>query len=157
MQPHFETISPVLVESMQTSPATIAVALDCFQQSRDAVLRITREYTLPKLILSDQMSIVLQIAEASDTTVALMLVDATTAPAIFAYLYMQSDKDTKRGLTVYMREAINAVLGSGGVTLLEILNSVKIPLVYRLALQLGDDNPEIRAQVRTLSRTCDSH
>lgn len=152
VQPHFETISPVLVESMATSPAIIDAALDCFQQSREAVLRLTREYTLPKLVLKNKLSIIQQIADASHTTVSCMLVDTSNASAILAHIYMQSDSEITKGLTNFMREASKSALGDR-VTLLALLASVRIPLVYRLALLLGDEDSRISTQA-SLTVSC---
>ena len=138
---------------MATTPAIIDAALDCFQQSRDTVLRLTREYTLPKLVLEDKMSIIQQIADASDTTISFMLVDTSTASAILAHIYMQTDSERTKGLTNYLREASKSVLGDK-FTLHALLASVRIPLVYRLALLLGDQDVAVATQVRRdLSQT----
>lgn len=142
VQPHFETISPVLVDSMKT----IDAALDCFQQTRETVLRLTREYTLPKLVVENKMSIIKQIADASHTTISCMLVEPATASAILAYIYMRPDREMRAGLTNFMREASKSSLGDQ-VTLFALLASVRIPLVYRLALLLGDQDPSISTQV----------
>lgn len=148
VQPHFETISPILVNSMLTSPATLSAALDCFQQPRDSVLHLTREYTLPKLILEDQINIINQIAEASDTGVPSMLADVPTASAILAYLFMRTEEETTKGLAVFMREIRKADAQPPLITLPEILASARIPLAYALAFNLGDEDIRVRLQVR---------
>lgn len=85
-----------------------------------------------------------QIAEASKLTVPMMLTEPTSAAAILAFLYMQPDEDTAKGLGVLMREVAGA---DQRVTLPEIMESVRVPLIYKLALELGDENSLVSAQV----------
>lgn len=146
VQPHFETISPILVNSMLTSPATLSAALDCFQQPRDSVLHLTREYTLPKLILEDQINIINQIAEASDTSIPSMLADVSAASSILAYLLMRTEAEMTKGLAVFMRE-IRKAEADPPLTLPMILVSAKIPLAYALAFNLGDVDVAVQLQV----------
>lgn len=147
VQPHFETISPILVNSMLTSPATFTAAIKCFQQPRETVLHLTREFTLPKLVLEDQLNIIQQIAEASNMGVPSMLADVPAASAILAYLFMKSEDERKKGLKVFMRELKKADMDPP-LTLPRVLISAKIPLAYLLAFNLGDESLETRLQVR---------
>ncbi|GAA5921352.1 hypothetical protein JCM1841_002451 [Sporobolomyces salmonicolor] len=134
VQPHFAALSPVIV----STSSTLSAALDCFHQSRDSLLRVTREHTLPLIILNDQQSLLAQIAEASGATIPEMLCNPPVAAAIVATLFMQSDQAKERGLKVLLREC-------RGVVLAKLVESINIPLVYKLALELGDD-PAISAQ-----------
>ncbi|GAA6058026.1 hypothetical protein JCM3770_003979 [Rhodotorula araucariae] len=135
VQPHFATLSPVLL----SSPSTLSAALEVFHQSRESLLRITREHTLPGIILRDQRTLLQQIADASRVQVAEMLCDPPVASAILAHLYMQPDELRARGLKILMREC-------RGVVLARLIEAVNVPLVYKLALELGDENIQVTAQ-----------
>lgn len=74
-----------------------------------------------------------------------MLTQGDTASAILAFLYMRDDRETNMGLRVFLRE-VN-VGSKQPVALPRILESVKVPLVYKLALELGDEDPRVSAQV----------
>ncbi|BGP12911.1 hypothetical protein JCM10213v2_000828 [Rhodosporidiobolus nylandii] len=135
VQPHFAVLSPVLL----TSTATLTAALNCFHQSRESLLRITREHTLPGIILRDQKDLLEQVSAASGAEVAQMLCDPPVASAVVAHLFMQREDLRIRGLQTLVREM-------GGVRLDALINSVNIPLVYKLALELGDEDPTVAAQ-----------
>lgn len=140
VQPHFGTICPILVNS----PATLAAALDCFQQPRESLLYHTREYTLPKLILDDNEQVIQQIAEAGDMDVPMMFCDSNTAGSVLAYLLMQSDEERTKGLNVFTREIGKS---KPPITLRRLLLSIKVNLDFRLALFLGDEDSTIQLQV----------
>ncbi|GEM06491.1 phosphatidylinositol 3-/4-kinase [Rhodotorula toruloides] len=135
VQPHFATLSPALLSSTSTLTATLEV----FHQSRESILRITREHTIPGIILHDKQMLLRQVAEASRMTIPEMLCDPPVASAVLAYLYMQPDDQRQRGLKVLMREC-------RGVVLAKLLESINIPLVYKLALELGDEDQMVAAQ-----------
>lgn len=135
VQPHFATLSPVLL----SSPSTLSAALEVFHQSRESLLRITREHTLPGIILRDQRALLQQVAQASRVQVAEMLCDPPVASAILAHLYMQPDDLRNQGIKILMREC-------RGVVLARLLEAVNVPLVYKLALELGDEDVEVTAQ-----------
>lgn len=145
VQPHFAILSPLLVNAKQNSGVALAVASESFRQPKDVILRLTREYTLPPLILHDKRKILNQIAEASNLDVALMLTDATNASAILALLFMQKKvQDRKRGLDVLMLLVEDH---NHTITLQQLIEAVKVPLVYNLALNLGDEDKSIAVQV----------
>ncbi|GAA5842453.1 hypothetical protein JCM9279_005388 [Rhodotorula babjevae] len=135
VQPHFATLSPVLL----SSPSTLSAALEVFHQSRESLLRITREHTLPGIILRDQRTLLQQVADASRVQIAEMLCDPPVASAILAHLYMQPDDLRNQGIKILMREC-------RGVVLARLLEAVNVPLVYKLALELGDEDVEVTAQ-----------
>ncbi|GAA5857265.1 hypothetical protein JCM8547_009406 [Rhodosporidiobolus lusitaniae] len=135
IQPHFAVLGPVLL----SSTATLSAALQCFHQSRESLLRVTREHTLPEIILKDQKTLLQQVAEASRTAVPQMLCEPAIASAIVAHLFMQSDHERQRGLAVLTREM-------KGISLHALLESINIPLVFKLALELGNEDPTIAAQ-----------
>ncbi|GAA5902167.1 hypothetical protein JCM6882_006719 [Rhodosporidiobolus microsporus] len=135
VQPHFAVLSPVLL----TSTATLSSALDCFHQSRESLLRITREHTLPGIILHDQRALLQQVALASGADVPQMLCDPPVASAIVAHLFMQPDDARRQGLAVLTRE-------TKGVLLPKLLESINIPLVFKLALELGNEDQLVAAQ-----------
>ncbi|BGP36884.1 hypothetical protein JCM10449v2_000786 [Rhodotorula kratochvilovae] len=135
VQPHFATLSPVLL----SSPSTLSAALEVFHQSRESLLRITREHTLPGIILRDQRTLLQQVADASRVQVAEMLCDPPVASAILAHLYMQPDEQRAHGLKILMREC-------RGVVLARLIEAVNVPLVYKLALELGNENVQVTAQ-----------
>ncbi|BGO96796.1 Serine/threonine-protein kinase MEC1 [Rhodotorula toruloides] len=135
VQPHFATLSPALL----SSTTTLTAALEVFHQSRESLLRITREHTIPGIILHDKQALLCQVAEASRTTIPEMLCDPPVASAVLAHLYMQPDDQRQRGLKVLMREC-------RGVVLAKLLESINIPLVYKLALELGDEDQMVAAQ-----------
>ncbi|GAA6005621.1 hypothetical protein JCM10207_005273 [Rhodosporidiobolus poonsookiae] len=135
VQPHFAVLSTVLI----ATPATLSAALDCFHQSRESLLRITREHTLPSIVLHDQRNLLQQVADASYTDIPQMLCEPSVASAIVAHLYMQPDEDRQRGLKTLMREA-------RGVVLSKLLEAINVPLVYKLALELGSEDPHVSAQ-----------
>ncbi|KAM0756274.1 hypothetical protein T439DRAFT_320977 [Meredithblackwellia eburnea MCA 4105] len=144
VQPHFAVIAPLLLGSKSNS-STLSAALDCFHQPRDTLLRMTREHTVPSLILNDHSAVLQQIADASKLSVQHMLLEPPVADAILAYLYMRPDSERDHGLAVLMRE----VRGSGGgdsVTLPKLIDSFRVPLVYRLVLELGDEHSRTTAQ-----------
>ncbi|SCV68802.1 BQ2448_923 [Microbotryum intermedium] len=149
VQPHFATIAPLLVGP--GSATTLAAAMDCFHQPREALLRLTREHTLPKVVLDENASAIEDIAKASSLTVPVMLTQGAPAAAVLAKLYMLEDeRRQKRGLIFYMNQIKSNVqaqaFGNGAVTLPAILGSLKVPLVYRLALELGDEDPRVSTQ-----------
>lgn len=87
-----------------------------------------------------------QVATASGQTVPQMLTLGQSAAAVLAYLYMRPDAEaTKRGLEFYLKE-VNSL--GNNFRLSQLLASVRVPLVYKLALELGDLDPVISAQVR---------
>lgn len=145
IQPHFAAISPLLISSKPTAPAILAAALDCFHQSHESLLRITREYTLPTIVAQEQKQMLEQVAAASAQTVPVMLTHGPSAAAVLAYLFMRPDNDTtNRGLKFFINE-VNSL--GNNLRLGQVLGSVKVPLVYKLALELGDEDPVVSAQV----------
>lgn len=147
MQPHFATIAPLFISSKSIAPATLHAVLDCFHQSHESLLRITREYTLPSIVANEQRQILEQVAEASGQSVPVLLTQASAAAAVLAHLYMLPDIETNRGLKFFMREINSA---GAKFELADVLNSIKIPLVYKLSLELGDQDPVVAAQVRSM-------
>ncbi|ORY85369.1 hypothetical protein BCR35DRAFT_264576 [Leucosporidium creatinivorum] len=144
IQPHFATISPLLISSKPTAPAILAAALDCFHQSHESLLRITREYTLPTIVAQEQKQMLVQVAAASAQTVPVMLTHGPSAAAVLAYLFMRPDGETtNRGLKFFIDE-VNSL--GNNLRLGQVLGSVKVPLVYKLALELGDEDPVVSAQ-----------
>ncbi|GAA5994714.1 protein kinase MEC1 [Rhodotorula paludigena] len=135
VQPHFAVLSPIIL----SRPAVLSSALEVFHQSRESLLRITREHTLPGIVLSEQRTLLQQIADASRSSIPEMLCDPPVASSILAHLYMQSDDRRSSGLAVLMREC-------RGVVLARLIESVNIPLVYKLALELGNEDQHISAQ-----------
>lgn len=86
-----------------------------------------------------------QVAAASAQTVPVMLTHGPSAAAVLAYLFMRPDNETtNRGLKFFMGE-VNSL--GNNLRLGQVLSSVKVPLVYKLALELGDEDPVISAQV----------
>jgi serine/threonine-protein kinase ATR len=83
-----------------------------------------------------------------------MLCDPPVASAIVAYLYMQPDAQRQRGLTTLRRE-------TKGVVLNQLLESINIPLIYKLALELGNEDPAVAAQaeraLKNVERTRTGH
>ncbi|KDE08289.1 hypothetical protein MVLG_01552 [Microbotryum lychnidis-dioicae p1A1 Lamole] len=155
VQPHFATIAPLLVGP--GSATTLAAALDCFHQPREALLRLTREHTLPKVVLEENASAIEDIAKASSLTVPVMLTQGAPAAAVLAKFYMLEDERAqKKGLVFYMKQIKANVqaqaLGKGAVTLPAILGALKVPLVYRLALELGDESPRVSTQAERALR-----
>ncbi|GAA5831812.1 hypothetical protein JCM11251_003895 [Rhodosporidiobolus azoricus] len=146
VQPHFAVLSPVLL----TSTATLSAALDCFHQSRDSLLRITREHTLPGIIVNDQRNLLQQVAVASGMDVPQMLCDPPVASAIVAHLFFQSDDDRRKGLVVLTRE-------TKGVLLPKLLESINIPLVFKLALELGNEDQIVAAQAERALKTIERY
>lgn len=70
------------------------------------------------------------------------------AAAILEYLYMLPLSDeTRSGLEFLLGEIKAAGAGMESLTLPTLLGSIKVSLVYRLALQLGDEDPNVSAQV----------
>ena len=106
---------------------------------------MTREYTLPALVYTNQVAVIEEIAEASKLTVGVMITEGGAAAAILAYLFMRPVDERTRGLNFFMR-----MVGTTGtvVTISAILHSVMVPLMYTLALELGDDDKIVQAQVR---------
>ncbi|GAA5989436.1 hypothetical protein JCM11641_007903 [Rhodosporidiobolus odoratus] len=135
VQPHFAALSPIII----STTSTLNAALDCFHQSRDSLLRVTREHTLPTIITRDQKDLLRQVAVASGVDVPQMLCDPPVAAAIVAHLYMQPDDLRKRGLATLVREC-------SGIVLSQLLESINIPLVFKLALELGDEDLRVAAQ-----------
>lgn len=109
------------------------------------LLRLTREYTLPQLVLVGKKKIIAQIAAASNSEVAVMLTDSVNASAILAYLFMQENpSERKKGLLNLVTE-----LEERDVSIQELIQAVKVPLVYKLALNLGDEDLKVATQVRS--------
>lgn len=104
---------------------------------------MTREYTLPSLVLHNDRNMLEQIAVASGLSVPVMLTQGSSAAAILAYLYMRSETDMTAGFKVFMREV---AAGNSTLTFPRVLDSVKVPLVYKLALELGDEDAAIASQ-----------
>ncbi|KAI5476130.1 phosphatidylinositol 3-/4-kinase [Pseudohyphozyma bogoriensis] len=143
VQPHFAVIAPLLIHSRHTA-SILSAALDCFHQPRESFLRITREHTLPTLILNDERLLIQQIAEASKQPVAHMLLDPDTSAAILSFLYMRPKQaDTERGLKVFLREVRTA---SAEASLSQVIQTTRMGLIYNLALELGDENPAVQEQ-----------
>lgn len=147
VQPHFEMIGPILVNSMSASPATLTAVCDFLQLDSKTVLHLTREYTLPKLVLEDRIDIIRQISDASGLETPNLLAEVSAASAILSFLFTQpAEPATEKGLTVFMRE-IGKAKTTNPVTLEMILGSTKIPLAFRLAYQLGDEDADVRLRV----------
>lgn len=145
VQPHFPSISHLLINANQASNIALTVASECFRQPKDTLLRLTREYTLPQLVLAGKKKIIAQIAAASNSEVAVMLTDSVNASAILAFLFMQeSPVERKKGLLNLVTE-----LEERNVPIQELIQAVKVPLVYKLALHLGDEDPKVARQVRS--------
>lgn len=90
-----------------------------------------------------------QVAAASGQTVPVMLTHGPSASAVLAYLFMRPElEETNRGLKFFMEE-VNSL--GNNLRIGQVLGSVKVPLVYKLALELGDEDPLISAQVRLAS------
>lgn len=103
-------------------------------------------------MLNNQVAVLQQIAEASKLQVPVMLTEGNSAAAILAFLYMRPTAERTTGLAVFMNCVNTGAAGGNAVTIYAILNSVKVPLIYTLALELGDDDPTVQAQVRPHSR-----
>lgn len=155
VQPHFHSIAPLFISSEPSSAATLRAVVECFNQPRETILSLTRDHTLPLIVVKKQKSLLAQIAQASNMNVSHMLV--LDASAVLEHLYMlPRPEDTRSGLEFFMKEIKIAGGGIEELTLPVLLGSIKVGLVYRLALQLGDEDPAISAQVRlTLRCTVD--
>ena len=142
VQPHFPTIAPLLVNASLNSDATLKAALECFHQSRESFFRITKDNVLPSLVLGNQSKMLDSIARALKIgSTAVMLTAGTTAAAILAFVYMQqSAKKIEAGLKNYT-DLIKHSSSGADLSLTRILGSVKVPLVFRLAIELGDTDP----------------
>lgn len=76
-----------------------------------------------------------------------MLTEGGNASAILAFIFMlENVSDRKKGLANLMAE-----LEPRAVSLQQLIQAVKVPLVYKLAVNLGDEDVRIANQVRTLS------
>ncbi|GAA6058573.1 hypothetical protein JCM10212_007012 [Sporobolomyces blumeae] len=136
-QPHFATLAPVIV----STKTTLKASLDCFHQSRDALLRVTRDHTVPQIILSRdenyRTSLLTEIARASGVAVAEMLCDPSVVARVVAKLYMEDDVDRDRGVGVLQKETLGSPIG-------QLIESAHVPTVFALALELGDDDDDVQ-------------
>ncbi len=159
VQPHFATIAPLIVNASLKSGVTLKTALECFHQSRDSFFRITKDYVLPSLVYNNEAAMLDSIAQAVRTgTTAVMLTAGPSAAAILACIYMQeTEKKVKAGVTRYLNLISKSSSGTG-LQISRILGSVKVPLVFRLAIELGDEDPVIsgRAEkaLKAVEREC---
>lgn len=136
LSPHLPVLSSILVSSM----SIFRGAMDVFHQSREALLRITREHILPDLVLQQKDALLQDVANVSNMTVAEMLCEPTWAASILAYLFMQDEQKRTASLH-YLVSACRKVLLSS------LIESVHVPLVFRLAVNLGDEDPKVIARV----------
>lgn len=138
VSPHFAVLSSLLV----SSPLVLNTALDVLHQSRESLLRVTREHILPDIIFRRDDNLLHEVVKASRAeSVAEMLCDPPVAAAVLAHLFVQSE--TARGPALKYFTA-----SCHGVVLRNLIESVHVPLVYHLALALGDEHPAVAAQVR---------
>lgn len=144
---HFAAIAPILVNPQSSSRSTLSAAVDCFHQPLESILALTSRFTLPSLVLHDQCNMIEQIAEASKQTIPKKLFEE--AATILSFLYMRpTEAETSDGLRVFMREMTRDITADKDkVTLANIIEGVRVPLVYNLALELGDEDEVVAAQV----------
>ncbi|KAK4058120.1 hypothetical protein OIO90_000859 [Microbotryomycetes sp. JL221] len=141
VQPHFTTIAPLLFKS----PIIFNAAVECFGQPADSLLRITREFTLPGIIASRSLANLQRVAQASGTSVPAVLTDTMTAASILAHLYMLPDAELREGVHFFMAQ-VNSL--DAKVDLPFLIDTLKVPLVYKLALELGDEDEARTTQAK---------
>lgn len=76
-----------------------------------------------------------------------MLTEVETAAAVLAFLYMKPEAEMVKGTKVFLREISENGRGTKA-TLAQLLDSVRVPLTYRLALEMGDEDPAVATKVR---------
>lgn len=131
---------------------TLAAAAECFRQPIASLLESTQEHTLPPLVLSNNVDMMKTIAAASDNKTVPVILYAS-APAVIAFLLMQPAEKCEIGLRVFMGQ-MKSPEGSSTLSLPDILASIKVPLVYRLVLKLGDEQAEVSSRVRSKATPC---
>ena len=105
----------------------IGGAMDVFHQSREALLRVTREHILPDLVLQQNDALLQEVAKVSNMAVAAMLCEPIWAASILAHLFTQDEQQRKASLEYLVRAC-------RGILLSKLIESVHVPLVFRLAL-----------------------
>ncbi|GAA5943874.1 protein kinase MEC1 [Sporobolomyces koalae] len=142
VQPHFAALGPVIVSSR----STLKASLDSFHQSRDMLLRVTREYTIPELILSSdphyRKTLLEDIATASGRSVPGMFIEEAAVLAnVVARLFMEEDVIRDRG--------VKALEAASASPIRELLTAGRVPIAFALALELGDEDDQVRAKAET--------
>ncbi|GAA5955223.1 hypothetical protein JCM3765_003250 [Sporobolomyces pararoseus] len=137
VQPHFASLGPVIVSSR----STLRASFDCFHQSREALLRVTQEYTVPELILSQdpnyRHTLLQDIATASNLTVPSMFISEGAVLAnTVARLYMEQDAVRDRGIKALEEESYS--------TISELVTIGRVPIAFALALEFGNEDKAIR-------------
>lgn len=105
---------------------------------------MTRDHTVPTLILSNdanhRKALLEDIANATGQTIQQMLNYETFVLAnVVARLYMEEDSVRDRGVKVFEQESesdIRVLLAAG-----------QVPIVFALALELGDEDVEVQHKV----------
>ncbi|KAK4054815.1 hypothetical protein OIV83_000739 [Microbotryomycetes sp. JL201] len=133
IQPHFSTIAPMLLASNTIFNACV----ESFGQSPHSLLQVTRDVTLPRSIEARSKAQLDQIAAASGDDVPGMLVDV--ASAVLAHVYMLPDSQLSQTLKFFL-DQINSL--GHDVDLARLIESRTVEIVYRLALELGDDDQD---------------
>lgn len=148
VNPHFAILSPLLINADKSSQVTLAAAAECFRQSTASLLAATREHTLPPLVLSNNLDMMKKIASASEKSIPEILY--ASASGVIAFLLMQSPEKRDTGLRVFMG-LMKSLEGSQMLSLPDILASIKVPLVYKLVLELGDEQEKVFTRVSTVA------
>lgn len=148
VQPHFSYLGPVIVSSR----ATLRGSLDSFHQSRESLLRLTQQYTVPEIILSPdkyyRQSLLEDVAKASNWNVPAMFIseDFVLANTV-ARLYMEEDSVRDRGIK-HLEEASASPIR-------DLLAAERIPTVFAIAIEFGNEDEEVRNKVSAF--VCQAH
>ncbi|CAO1622863.1 unnamed protein product [Sympodiomycopsis kandeliae] len=100
LSPHFDVISPPIVERMTSAPNLFLEVLSLTNQNQAKFLQATLPFTLPSIIASQKSKVLDLIVGALDTNVPKLCLDQ--APAILKNYLLLPGKQRDRNLQIYL-------------------------------------------------------
>ena len=146
MEDHIPRISVFAVSHLGTRSLILRGLIQLLEVSLVDFVQLTLEFTLPFFVFHENTSTIEEIAQLLKKDVPTLLVEE--GGPILSYLMIRSTGNFKDSIQYFMQITS---LHSGEISFCQLFRACQLALIAKLSLELGNNDPNLREQVFSIT------